>query len=104
MLIVDWQKRRCVILHGDADTGKSHIAKIMDKIFDSYMKNETKTNFDEKISNQEANCQLLIMNEANVFELFKKKNMARIKRLTEGQGTSLENKFGHPFTGFVESF
>ena len=53
---------------------------------------------------EEANTQLLIMNEANMFELFKKRNMPIMKRLTEGYGQAIENKFVQPFTGFVGSY
>ena len=76
----------------------------MNRIFDAYWKHETSGIYDEKITDLEANCQLLILNEANVFEVFKKRNMSIMKRLTEGDGTTVENKFGHPFTGFVDSY
>ena len=44
------------------------------------------------------------MNEANMFELFKKRHMPVMKRLTEGYGQAIENKFVQPFTGFVGSY
>ena len=92
MLLAKNDKRRCVIFHGIADTGKSWIAKIMNRIFDSHMKQETKGMFDEKISDVEAHRQLLILNEANMYDLFRRKNMAIMKKLTEGDGCPLENK------------
>ena len=103
MLLCKDNKRRCVVFHGIANTGKSWIAKIMNRIFNSYMKQETKGMYDEKLTDVEANRQLLILNEANMFDLFKKKNMSIMKRLTEGDGCGLENKYGHPFTGFIDS-
>ena len=42
MLIGDQSKRRCILFHGIADTGKSWIAEIMNRIFDAYWKHETK--------------------------------------------------------------
>ena len=33
--------------------------------------------------------------------LFSTKNITKMKTLTEGLGIPLENKYGHPFTGFV---
>ena len=44
------------------------------------------------------------MNEANMMDLFKKKNMSKMKRLTEGDGCIIENKFAQPFTGFISSY
>ena len=67
------------------------------------MKQETKGIFDEKISDVEAHRQLLILNEANMYDLFRRKNMAIMKKLTEGDGCPLENKQCHPFTGFIGS-
>jgi len=104
MLLAMEDKRRCVILHGIADTGKTWITKIMHRIFKSYWKNETRGIYDEKITDREAHCQLLILNEANMMDLFKKKNMPAMKRLTEGDGWIIENKFAQPFTGFVDSY
>ena len=60
--------------------------------------------YDEKISPEEANKQLLVMNEANMYLLFSKKNIANMKKLTEGEGISLANKFKNDFTGFVNSY
>ena len=54
MLQEESEKRRCVILHGLADTGKSHIAKLMYEIFDAHWKNETKGMYDERITDHEA--------------------------------------------------
>lgn len=53
---------------------------------------------------EEANKQLLTMNEANMYSLFAKKNIPAMKRLTEGEGRSVESKFKHPFTGFKKSY
>ena len=50
MLAPESQKRRCVILHGDTDTGKSKIAEYMRAIFKSYYKNETRGIHDEKVT------------------------------------------------------
>ena len=44
------------------------------------------------------------MNEANMYLLFSKKNLAQMKKLTEGYGVSLANKFKNDFTGFENSY
>ena len=75
----------------------------MYNIFESYWKNEVRGIFDEKITPQEAHKQLLILNEANMFDLFSKKNIAFMKRLTEGFGWGCNVKFDHPFQGFDDS-
>ena len=98
------EMRRCVILHGIADSGKSWIAKIMHKIFDAYWTNEPIGTFNEKITPLEANKQLIIFNEANMSELFKKKNITNMKKLTEGLGMPLNNKYAHQFTGHIGSY
>ena len=89
MLVGDGTKGKCVILHGIADSGKSYIADFMYRIFDSYSKNEPKGIFDEPITPEEANKQLLIMNEVEMSVLFKQKNISNMKRLTEGRGMPL---------------
>ena len=55
MLLQMYEKKRLVIFHGITDSGKSWIAKIMGRLFISYMKRQTKGHFDEKISELEAN-------------------------------------------------
>ena len=50
MLNVYDEKRRCVIFHGISDSGKSFIADLMEEIFDSHKKNDTKDKFDELIT------------------------------------------------------
>ena len=104
MLVGDGEKRRCVIIHGCSDSGKSYIARFAEKIFDAYWKNDTKGMFDEKITVEQQNKQLVIMNEVDIFKLCHKKNIASTKRLMEGQGWWLENKFAQPVTGFVGSY
>ena len=89
MLVGDGTKGRCVIIHGIADSGKSYIADFMYRIFDSYSKNEPKGIFDEPITPEEANKQLLIMNEVEMSILFKQKNISNMKKLTEGRGMPL---------------
>ena len=101
MLLRVSDKMRCVLLHGTSDSGKSHIAKIMARIFISYMMYETQGMFDAKISEFEAHIQLLIINEANLLNIFEKKKMSAIKLLTEGDGRMVENKYCHSFRGFI---
>ena len=36
-------------------------------------------------------------------KMFTLKNMPEIKLYTEGDGIQVENKYGHPFTGFVNT-
>jgi hypothetical protein len=76
----------------------------MSKMFKSHWKQETKGQFDEYITHDEARPQLLVWNEANMVELFRKKNTPAMKRLTEGLGYWVENKQSHPFTGFIDSY
>ena len=105
MLLGSDEKQRCVILHGKPGGGKTRLAKYTAGIFDTHWKNETKGIYDEKISREEAHMQLLVMNEANMYRLFSKsKGLPMMKRLMEGGGASLENKYGHPFTGFLDVY
>ena len=103
MLLRKKDKRRCVIFHGAVDSGKSWIAKIMNRIFISYSKRQQKGMFDERISELETNVQLVIQNEVPMKKIFTLKNMPDIKLYTEGDGIQVENKYGHPFTGFVNT-
>ena len=76
----------------------------MHGIFDSHWMEETRGMFDQKLEPEDANKQLLTMNEADMYSLFAKKNIPAMKRLTEGEGRSVESKFKHPFTGFKKSY
>ena len=96
-------KQRCVIFHGAVDSGKTWIAKIMNRIFISYSKRQPKGMFDERLSELETNVQLVIQNEVPMRKMFTLKNMPEIKLYTEGDGIQVENKYGHPFTGFVNT-
>ena len=105
MLCPESEKRRCVILHGDTDTGKSRIADYMRTIFESYYKHETRGIHDEKIKPIEAHKQLYIHDEACLDKLCHKgQPLASFKLLTEGKGRVFENKYGHPFPGAVGSY
>ena len=44
------------------------------------------------------------MNEVNLDHLCSKANLAATKTLGEGMGKSIENKYGHPFTGFIDAY
>ena len=52
MLVPEIEKMRCVIFHGLSNSGKSRIAAYMNDIFDSHYKNETRGQYDEKISDK----------------------------------------------------
>jgi len=99
-----YDKKRLIIFHGISDSGKSWITKIMSRIFISYMKRQTKGHFDEKISELEANVQLVIRNEASLKKIFTPKLMPDIKLFTEGEGLMVENKCSHPYLGFVNTW
>jgi len=43
------------------------------------------------------------MNEANMYQIFSKKHLPLMKKLLEGEGVPLENKYAHGFTGFVDA-
>ena len=43
------------------------------------------------------------MNDVNMFDLCAKSKISQLKTLCEGRGWWVENKFGHPFTGFKGS-
>ena len=48
---IDLKKRRCVILHGESNSGKSRLGKYMAEIFITHQKLEIKGGvFDEKIN------------------------------------------------------
>ena len=54
MLVRASDKQRCVLIHGDPDTGKSWIANFMKNIFDSYYEDETKEMYDMHCSRNQA--------------------------------------------------
>lgn len=98
------ENRKCVVLYGRAGSGKTRIAKYTSNIFDCHWKNDTKGIYDEKISREEAHKQIIIMNEANIYTVFSKKRLANTKKLMEGEGIPVENKWGQPFTGFINAY
>ena len=101
MLLESHEKQRCVIFHGKAGSGKTRLARYTANIFDSYWKNETRGMYDERISPEEAHKQLLVMNEASMYHLFSRsRGLPFMKRLMEGLGVAIENKYQAPFTGF----
>ena len=63
-------KSRCIILHGASSSGKSTIAKYLGNIFVSYGFRQHKGIFDESMTAEDANVQLLVLDEANVYSLF----------------------------------
>ena len=92
-MLVEFQaKRKCVIFHGIAESGKSKLAEFMKNIFDAHWKHAPRGNFDERTTQEDTHKQLLIINEANMFELFAKRNIPYMKLLMEGQGCPVENK------------
>ena len=101
MIIGDGEKRKTCLLHGTAGSGKTRIARYTGNIFETHWKNECKGIFDEKILREEAHKQLLIYNEANMYQLFSKANLPQMKKLMEGLGISLNVKYAHSFTGFI---
>ena len=104
MVLVEDEKQRMVVFYGLSGSGKSWLAWYMNEIFDCHFDNETKSIYNEAITKEEAHKQLYMINEANMDSLFKKKNLPRMKRLSEGEGINLENKYKNSFTGFVGSF
>ena len=91
-------------MHGVSGSGKSWISNYMANIFQSYKYAPSKETFDEKLGVEDAHRQLLIIDEANMEDLHTKKNLTRVKKLTEGFGYPFSNKYGHPFTGFIDSY
>ena len=61
---------RCIILYGASSSGKSTLAKYLGNIFISYGFRQHKGLFDESMTPEDANVQLLILDEANVYNLF----------------------------------
>ena len=54
MLVGTNEKKRCVIMHGRASSGKTWIARYMANIFESHWKSEVKGIYDERITQNEA--------------------------------------------------
>jgi hypothetical protein len=92
-----------VILHGASTSGKSTIADYMNLIFDAHMHSQNSGGFEDEMERGETNKQLLIMNEANMYALFAKKVLHDTKKLLEGRGMSVRNKYAHPYRGFIGS-
>ena len=51
----------------------------------------------------DTNKQLLIIDEAAMYQLFGKKTLHDTKKLLEGKGMSVRNKYAHPYRGFTGS-
>ena len=88
------KKRRCLIFHGESDSGKTHIANYIRDIFDSYEYRDMRGIYSEKLSRKDAHKQVVIMNEANMWSLFGNKRLADTKLYLEGYGMAIENKYG----------
>ena len=54
MLIGDDEKKRCVIFHGRASSGKTWIARYTANIFESHWKSEVKGIYDERLTPTDA--------------------------------------------------
>ena len=50
MLIGEDEKKRCVIFHGRASSGKTWIARYTANIFESHWKSEVKGIYDERLT------------------------------------------------------
>ena len=48
------KKRRCLIFHGESDSGKTHIANYIGEIFDSYEYRDMRGIYSEKLSRKDA--------------------------------------------------
>ena len=103
MLVALDQKKRCVLFHGTPNSGKTWIARYMHNIFESHWLQQTKEIYAQHMTEADTRRQLLIINEANMSELFSKRNMPYTKQLTEGLGWPVAIKYSHGFTGFVGS-
>ena len=84
---------RTIILYGAISSGKSSIANFLGKIFLSYGIRQQSGLFDNSITREETNVQLLILDEANVVKLCKKDNLPDTKQLLEGNGRNMNIKF-----------
>ena len=103
LLIDNKTTSRCIILKGVTSSGKSTIANYLAGIFISYSHRNALSLFDAAITPKEANVQLLVMDEANLSNLFSKLMMADTKKLLEGGGKAINVKFKDPFVGFVNA-
>ena len=95
---------RCIILYGASSSGKSTIAKYLSNIFISFDFRQHKGLFDENMTQSDTNVQLIVLDEANVYSLFDRRNIADTKQLLEGQGRSIAIKHAHSFTGFKGAY
>ena len=98
------KKKRCLCLHGAANTGKSTIAKFLKEIFSCHDYRTTNSVFQQELTMNDAHIQLLVIDECTKGDLFSKKQLAETKRLLEGDGMMISNKQKHPFNGFKNCF
>jgi len=59
--------------------------------------------FEDEMEREDTHKQLLVIDEANMYSLFGKKHLHDTKKLLEGKGMSVRNKYAHPFRGFEGS-
>ena len=104
MLLVEYNKRKCVIFHGKPGSGKTEIARFLESIFDTHWYQKPNGKFDMKLSKEEANKSLIVMNETNMTTNFSVSKLPEMKLQFEGFGRPVENKYNHTFQGFIDAF
>ena len=98
------QKKRCLLLHGAPNSGKTTIAKYLAEIFISYDYRQTNSSFDELITLEASRVQLLVIDECNGSQLFSKKELEDTKHMLEGAGKLINNKQRHAFRAFMNCY
>jgi len=82
-----------VWVHGRTNSGKSFLAGVLKEIFigEDFPDNDSKY-FGQR-QRTEYSTQLVNMDEANFYRLFKPSNLAILKKFMEGKGYNVEVKF-----------
>ena len=91
-------KRRTIILYGRHNTGKTSFMKCMKEIFDGFEYRPT-DKFAPDMRRRDAAPSLVVSDEWEI-KHFNRANIDNTKRLFEGQGGTIEQKYVNPFIAF----
>ena len=96
-------KRRCIMLHGVANSGKSTFLNIFKEIFQAYDERSTGQRFGVQLASSEHKPSLCVSDEWKAYHL-KPSQIDETKRKLEGHGTIHEEKGQDPIIVFKDAF
>lgn len=88
------EKRRAVWIHGLANTGKSTILNMLQRIFICDTLEDGVSHFHVSRKELQVQPQIVMMDETNNSFFFKPASIPRMKRFLEGEGIATDSKFG----------